>query len=274
MDFADADAVHSLVREVQPDACVHLAAVSTVQGARRDPDHAWRINLHGSLALATALLAHCPKCIFLYVSSSEVYGRSFRAGIALDEAAAPAPMNTYAATKAAADLALGAMVGEGLRVIRLRSFNHTGPGQSREFVVPAFARQVARIEAQLQPPVMTVGALDSQRDFLDVRDVCAAYVACLQRADGIEPGTVFNIASGTPRRIGDMLSQLLELAGVTAKLETGAALLRPSEIPIALGNAEAAHTALGWRPAIPWEQTLREVLQDWRERVRLEGRMP
>jgi GDP-4-dehydro-6-deoxy-D-mannose reductase len=270
VDVTDVDAVRALVRSVRPDACVHLAAVSTVLAARRDPGHAWRVNLHGSLALAAAALAHAPDCALLYVSSSEIYGRSFRAGIALDETALPAPMNTYAATKAAADLALGAMVAEGLRVIRLRPFNHTGPGQSADFVVPAFARQVARIEAQLQPPTVHVGALDPQRDFLDVRDVCASYVACLERADRIAPGTILNVASGTPRRIGDILRQLLELAGVTATLEIGAALLRPVEIPIAAGNAEAARAALGWHAAIPWEQTLRDVLQDWRERVRHE----
>ena len=155
-------------------------------------------------------------------------------------------------------------------MIRLRPFNHTGPGQSEEFVVPAFARQVARIAARLQPPVMQVGALDPQRDFLDVRDVCSAYVACLERADRIAPGTIFNIASGVPRRIGDVLHQLLDLAGVSATLETGAALLRPAEIPLAAGNADAARASLGWRAAIPWEQTLREVLQDWTERVRHE----
>jgi len=268
VDVTDADAVQALVREVRPDACVHLAAVSTVLAARQDPGLAWRVNLHGSLALAAALLAHARDCVLLYVSSGEIYGHSFRAGIALDETAAPAPMNAYAATKAAADLALGAMAGEGLRVIRLRPFNHTGPGQSADFVVPAFARQVARIEAGLQPPAMHVGALDPQRDFLDVRDVCTAYVACLEQADRIAPGTIFNIASGTPRRIGEVLRQLFDIAGVTATLQTGEALLRPVEIPIAAGNAGAARAALGWHAAIPWEQTLREVLQDWRERMR------
>jgi GDP-4-dehydro-6-deoxy-D-mannose reductase len=271
LDVTDANAVDALVREVRPDACVHLAAVATVPAARHDPGHAWRVNLHGSLALAAALLEHSSNCVLLYVSSGEIYGKSFRAGIPLDETAAAAPMNAYAATKAAADLALGAMAGDGLRVIRLRPFNHTGPGQSADFVLPAFARQVARIEAQLQPPTMHVGALDPRRDFLDVRDVCEAYVACLERADAIAPGTIFNIASGTPRRIGDILQQLLDLAGVTAKPEIGAALLRPSEIPIAAGNANAARVALGWHAAIPWQQTLREVLADWRQRVRHEG---
>ena len=268
LDVTDAAALRAAVRTERPDAFIHLAAVSSVGAARQDPDHAWRVNLHGSLAVARALLAEAPDCLLLAISSGEIYGRSFRSGEALDETAAPAPMNVYAASKAAADLALGAMVGEGLRVVRPRPFNHTGPGQSAEFAVPAFARQIARIAAGLQPPVLHVGALDPRRDFLDVRDVCAAYAACLTRSDALAPGTILNIASGVPRRIGDVLNALLELAGVSASIETGATLLRAAEIPVAAGDARAARDALGWAPAIAWEQTLRDVLDDWRARVR------
>ena len=199
LDITDHAAVRTLVRRVRPDACVHLAAISAVPAARQDPALAWNVNLHGSLALAGALLETVPECRLIYVSSADIYGRSFLSGLPLDEMAAPAPMNTYAATKAATDLALGAMVGEGLLVVRLRPFNHTGPGQSTVFVVPAIARQVARIAAGLQKPVLELGALDPVRDFLDVRDVCDAYVACLAHP-AIPPGTILNIASGQPRR--------------------------------------------------------------------------
>ncbi len=271
LDITDAEAVRELVRSRAPDACIHLAAVSAVPAARRDPGHAWKVNLHGSLALAEALQQHAPDTPLLYVSSAEIYGASFRSGSKLDEAAAAAPMNTYAATKAAADLALGAMAATGLRVIRVRPFNHTGPGQTAAFVVPAFARQIGRVKAGLQPPVLEVGALDPQRDFLDVRDVCAAYVACLQRADRLAPGTILNIAAGIPRRIGDILDHMLELAGVTATLKTGEALLRPSDIPLACGDAGRALKLLDWQPAIPWDQTLRDVLEDWGARI---GRDP
>ena len=192
---------------------------------------------------------------------------AFRSGIAAGRAAAPAPTNTYGATKAAADLAVGALAAEGLRAVRLRPFNHTGPGQSEAFVVPAFARQVARVAAGLQPPVLQVGALDPFRDFLDVRDVCDAYVACLQRADALEPGVILNLASGVPRRIGDVLDDLLRLAGVQARPETGAALLRPADIPMACGDATLARHLLDWAPRIAWEDTLRDVLADWRTRV-------
>jgi nucleoside-diphosphate-sugar epimerase len=270
LDISDDAAVQALVARVQPQLCVHLAAISAVPAARENPNQAWQVNLHGSLSLGRALLAHARGCILLYASSAEIYGRSFTAGQALNEAAAAAPMNTYAATKAAADLALGAMVGDGLKVIRVRPFNHTGPGQTADFAVPAFARQIARIEAGRQEPVLNVGALDPLRDFLDVRDVCDAYVSCLKRAAALAAGTVFNIASGVPRNIGDVLRRLLELSGVTAEISTGTALLRPSEIPIALGDAAAARAALDWVPRIPWDTTMRDVLDDWRARVAAE----
>jgi GDP-4-dehydro-6-deoxy-D-mannose reductase len=181
-------------------------------------------------------------------------------------------MNTYSATKAAADLALGAMAGEGLRVIRVRPFNHCGPGQSDAFVVAAFARQVVRIAAGLQPAVVSVGALDPLRDFLDVRDVCAAYALCLAPPTDLSPGVILNIASEVPRRIGDVLRELLTIAGVKATIQTDSGRLRQSEIPMACGDSSAARASLGWAPRIPWEQTLVDTLSDWRSRIRTDTR--
>lgn len=270
-DITDANAVQRLIRESRPDACVHLAAVSTLSAARSTPARTWQVNLHGTLSLADSILHEVPGCVLLYVSSAEIYGDSFRAGTRLDERAVLAPTNTYAASKAAADLALGALVPQGLRVVRLRPFNHTGPRQSQDFVIPAFARQVALIAAGLQPPRLSVGSLDPQRDFLDVRDVCSAYIACLQRSDELAPGTILNIASGTPRSIRSILRELLELAGVTANVETDTSLVRPAELPITWGDATAARVALSWSPAISWEQTLCDVLDDWRARVKAQA---
>lgn len=270
-DVADRDAAEAAMRQARPDVVLHLAAVSAVAAARTDPDAAWRVNLHGTLNLARAALAHAPPgCAFLFAGSGDAYGASFRAGHALDESAPLAPLNTYAATKAAADLALGAMAeADGLRAIRLRPFNHTGAGQSDAFAVAAFARQAARIAAGLQEPVLEVGALDPMRDFLDVRDVCAAYAECAARAGSLEPGTILNLASGTPRRVGDVLDALLALAGVRgAEIKTDAARLRAADIPVACGDASRARALLGWQPRIAWEDTLRAVLDDWRGRVR------
>ncbi len=267
-DVRDPSATMLAMRTASPDACIHLAGVTAVGTARADPGHAWQVNLHGTLNLAAAVLAEAPGCRFLHVSSAEAYGTSFRTGLKLDETAPLAPSNTYAATKAAADLAIGAMVADGLRAIRLRPFNHTGPGQSETFVVPAFARQIALIAAGRQAPVIQVGALDPTRDFLDVRDVCAAYALCLTATDErLPPGSILNLASGTPRRIGDVLAEMCRAAGVEARIETEAHRLRPSDTPVAFGDAAQARMRLGWAPAISWPLTLADVLDDWRRRI-------
>jgi len=266
-EITDADIVDAAIDAARPDAVVHLAAVAAIPAARLDPGHAWQVNLTGTLNIARGVLRCAPGCALLFVSSADIYGGSFRAGVPLDEGALPAPLNTYAATKTAADLALGAMAAEGLRAIRVRPFNHTGPGQAPAFVVAAFAEQVARVAARLQPPVLRVGALESMRDFLDVRDVCTAYAACLTRSDTLAPGTVLNLASGQPRRVGDILAALMAAAGVRAEIVTDAGRLRPTDISVAVGDAGLAQRLLGWTPAIAWERTIADVLADWQARV-------
>jgi GDP-4-dehydro-6-deoxy-D-mannose reductase len=215
-------------------------------------------------------LRYAPDCQLVFASSADIYGASFRAGGLLTEASAPAPLNVYAATKAAADLALGAMVEQGLRVVRLRLFNHTGPGQTTQFVVPAFARQVARIAAGLQKAEISVGNLEPRRDFLDVRDVCAAYVACVARREVLAPGLIVNLASGVTHRIGDILSDLLVLADVTATVRVDATRVRNTDVMLSTCDTTGAQRALGWAPTIPWRQTLQDVLNDWRARMSTE----
>lgn len=266
-DVRDAAAISAVVQDTSPEVCVHLAAVSTVAAAARDEAQTWQVNLHGTLHLARAILRHAPHCVMLFVSSSDAYGSSFRQGIPVTEDTALAPMNIYGATKAAADLALGSMALQGLRVVRLRTFNHTGPGQAAEFVVAAFARQIARIVAGLQPPLLQVGNLDAWRDFLDVRDVCRAYVACIARRDTLAPGTILNLASGQARRIGDVLSELQGMAGVEIEVRVDQSRVRESDLRLACGDATRARELLGWVPATPWNMTLRDVLDDWRGRV-------
>jgi GDP-4-dehydro-6-deoxy-D-mannose reductase len=266
-DVTDAQAVADGVAETRPTAVFHLAAIAAPADASRDPELAWRTNLGGTLHVARACLEAAPGCTLLFASSADAYGASFEAGTPLDERAPLAPLGTYGATKAAADLALGAITEDGLRTIRLRPFNHTGPGQSDAFVVPAFARQIALIEAGRRPPVIEVGALDPARDFLDVRDVCAAYAAALERADSLPPRTILNLASGTPRRIGDILQDLLSTADLTAEIRVAESRLRPAEIQAAIGDATRARDLLAWSPRIAWQQTIADVLADWRQRI-------
>ncbi len=267
LDVTDAAAVTRLFAAFQPDACFHLAGISAIGVAKTSPDLAWRVNFHGSLNIAAAIMQAAPGCRMIFISSSEVYGASFKPGLPLDETALLAPLNLYGATKAAAELALGAMTGDGLRLLRLRPFNHTGPGQTEAFAVPSFAGQIARIEAGLAPPEMAVGALEPERDFLDVRDVCAAYVAALQTFDALPNDSVLNIAAGTPVRIGDVLQRLLRLARVDIAVTTDPKRLRAVEIARAAGDAGQARRLLGWQPNYTLDETLRDVLAASREIV-------
>jgi GDP-4-dehydro-6-deoxy-D-mannose reductase len=264
LDITDRDAVFAGIVNWQPDACIHLAGIAAIGAALADPARAWAVNLQGPINIAEAILAHAPACRLIFISSAEVYGASFRAGTALDETAALAPMNLYAATKAAAEMALCAQAAAGLRLLRLRPFNHTGAGQTPAFVVPAFAQQIARIEAGLQPPVISVGALTPARDFLDVRDVCAAYAAALEKCDTLPNNTVLNIASGQPVRIAVILDRLLSLSTQHIEIQEDPARIRPVEIPLAYGDATTAARLLDWHPRYTLDETLSSVLASLR----------
>lgn len=263
-DLLDPAAMTALIAGTRPDGLVHLAAQASVPASFADPAATWQANLMGTIALAEAVLRHAGHCRFLLASSAEIYGLSFRSGLPLDEDAPLLPANPYAASKAACDLAVGEMALRGLDAVRLRAFNQTGTGQSAAFVVASFARQIARIEAGVQPPVMLVGALDRWRDFLDVRDVCGAYGAALE-ASGASGGA-YNIASGTPRRVGDILDALIARSGVAVTVEVEPVRLRPTDVERVAGDASRAGRELGWAPAVGWDETLDAVLSDWRGR--------
>jgi len=272
-DLADQKAVRERVAAARPDACLHLAGISAIAAAQEQPGQAWQVNLHGTLALAEALSLARPDAVLVHVSSGDAYGRSFAADAreaGLDETAPLAPVNVYGATKAAADLALGALpepgVRGGLHVVRLRPFNHVGAGQSDAFVLPAFARQLARIARGRQPPLLQVGNLGSERDFLDVRDVVGAYARALRLGTGLPNRAVLNIASGVPRRIGAVLDELVTLSGLSVEIRADPGRVRAADIPRAVGNATRAQDLLGWRPMVPWRETLSAVLEDWLRR--------
>jgi GDP-4-dehydro-6-deoxy-D-mannose reductase len=264
LDITDPEAVRAAFASLQPDFCLHLAGIAAIGIAKADPGQTWRVNFFGSLNIGRAILDAAPNCKMLFVSSSEVYGLSFKPGMKLDEKALMAPMNIYAASKAAAEMGLSALAAEGLSVIRLRPFNHIGPGQTEDFVVPAFAGQIARIEAGKMPPEISVGNLEPERDFLDVRDVCAAYAKCVENFDNIPNNDIVNIASGKTLRIGTVLEQLLALSSQPITVRQDAARMRPAEINRASGNADKAIALLGWTPQISLRDTLLEVLNEAR----------
>ena len=251
---------------MRPTAGIPLAGVSSLVKARAEVRGAWDVNLFGTLNLAQSVMRHVPDARFVQAGSSEIYGGSFNAvGGTANEATPLAPLNPYATTKAAADLLLGEMAEAGLGTVRLRPFNHTGPGQATAFAVSAFAAQIAAIERGDREPVMRVGHLDAPRALLDVRDVVEAYLLAAT-APSLPRGVVINVASGKPRRMGDVLDALLAMSRAVIRVERDPALMRPSDIPVTVGDAARARDLLGWRPRIPWETTLHDVLDDHRRR--------
>ncbi|BCM18218.1 NAD-dependent epimerase/dehydratase family protein [Mesorhizobium sp. J8] len=267
LDVTDAAAVQGAVAHHRPTHVIHLAAVAAPDAAQADPRNTWRIHVDGALSLANAILDKAPDCWLVHVGSGLVYGESAKTGQPLDESTLLAPIDDYAATKAAADLALGALSRRGLKCLRMRPFNHTGPGQTEAFAVPAFAMQIARIEAGLAPPVIRVGNLDARRDFLDVRDIANAYARAVSNSRDLTPNTIFNVASGVSWRMGDILDLLLAQSSAKIVTEQDPLRLRPSDLPCIVGEATRARTLLGWVPEHPFEDTLVAVLEDCRARV-------
>ena len=267
LDVLDRAALRTALRRHRPTHVLNLAGIAAPAAAGRDPDHAWRVHLDGVRNLAAALLEDAPETILVNVGTGLAYGASFKSGRPVDENAPLEPLDDYGASKAAGDLALSAAAARGLKCLRLRPFNHSGPGQTEDFAIPAFAAQIARIEAGLEEPVVRVGNLDAARDFVDVRDVCDAYALALANGASLPRGTSVNIASGVARRIGDVLDALLSLSRTTIRVEPDPARMRPSEVPSAAGDPGRAADLLGWSPRIPFEATLADVLDDWRCRV-------
>jgi GDP-4-dehydro-6-deoxy-D-mannose reductase len=266
LDVTDEAGVTAAIARFRPSHLFHLAAISAPQTAKQNPNLAWQVNLFGSLNVAEAILRKVPDCHFFFASSAEIYGSSFRSGAPLDETALLNPINRYASTKAAADLAIGELTAQGLSAVRFRPFNHTGIGQNEDFVIPAFAAQIARIEAGLQEPVIRVGNVNNERDFLDVSDIVRAYSSALIKRNSLPRDLILNVASGVKRRIGEILEELLNMSAARITVETDTSRVRPSEIATAVGDAGRAKMLLQWAPQIPWRQTLSSVLNNFRDR--------
>jgi GDP-4-dehydro-6-deoxy-D-mannose reductase len=269
LDVADPAAIAAVLERVRPTHVLHLAGVAAPQQAGADPDAAWRINVFGALALGRAILRGSPQTILLNAGSGSAYGDSANRFDALDENAPFAPADEYGATKAAADLGLGAMAKCGLKLVRMRPFNHTGPGQIEDYVAPAFAAQIAAVEAGGREPVLKVGNLEAERDFCDVRDVADAYaLAALAASEGrLVPARAFNLCSGRALRMRALLDMLLAMSRVSVAVEPDPARMRASEIPRMVGDPRRAEAELGWRATIGVETTLRDLLEHERARI-------
>jgi len=257
---------YSAISDIRPDQVYHLAAVSFMPDAVNDRMSAYRSNVNGVLNLLESLASLAPRSKTLLASSSEVYGRVDPAENPISENRPADPVNAYSTSKHCAEaIARQYAHSPGLHVVIARPFNHTGPGQDTRFVAPAFASQVARIEAGLEEPVIWTGSLDAERDFCDVRDVAAVYPLILAKG---ETGGVYHVCSGRPVKIKWILDTLLGLStrrGLRSELDP--ARSRPSENPIVFGDVSKTFQLTRWTPQIPMDKTLRDLLESFRSSV-------
>ena len=265
LELRDDGSVRTALERARPSVVFHLAAQAFVPEATRDPLATYEIN-----ALGTARLFEAVRQIggtsprVLVASSGEVYGAREPEEQPLRESLAPRPLTTYAASKVASEaIALASARTYGIPAIVTRAFNHIGPGQSERFAVPAFARGLAAIAAGGKR-LLEVGNLTARRDFLDVRDVVEAYIALAERGESAE---VYNVCSGTPVAIQEVLRRLILLARVPVEVREDPARLRPSDVPLAYGDNAKLRAATDWVPRYSLDRSLRDAYADARERL-------
>jgi GDP-4-dehydro-6-deoxy-D-mannose reductase len=268
-DLREKGAVDAAVAEVCPDAVYHLASQASVARSLSDPLATMMNNVVGQANLLEACARYAPGARILVVGSNEEYGLTRPDELPIAEAKELRPISPYAVSKVTQDL-MGHQyfATHHLQIIRVRPFTHTGPGQESLFVTPSFARQIAEMERGIREPKMRVGYLDGQRDFTDVRDVVRGYRLLIERG---QPGDVYNLGSGVPRSIQSILDGLLELTSARPVVETDPSMIRPLEMPVMYADCTKIKAATGWQAEIPFDQTLCDVLSDWRARVAADG---
>ena len=264
-DLKDMVAVRHCLVEVKPDYIFHLAAQSFVPTSWKAPVETMMTNVVGQINIFEAMRELKLSSRVQLACSSEEYGMVYEDEIPIKETNPLRPLSPYGVSKVAQDL-LGYQYHEsyGLFTVRTRGFNHTGPRRGDVFVSSNFARQIAMIEKKKQEPVLLVGNLEARRDFTDVRDMIRGYWLALEKG---EPGEVYNIGSGTDVTIQKMLDILLSFSSIEIKVEQAADRMRPSDVEVLRADNTKFCNLTGWKPEIPFEKTLEDLLNYWRERV-------
>jgi len=269
-DLRDANSVNQVIATVRPDRIYHLAAQSYVPVSYTAPVDTFETNACGTINLLEAVRSAKIDPTIHICSSSEVYGQVRPDEIPIRETNPLRPSSPYAVSKVAEDMiGYQYFVSYGLRTVRTRAFTHTGPRRGEVFVESTFAKQIAEIENDSANPVIYVGNLNSIRTFLDVRDICAAYVLATEK--GI-PGEVYNIGGDRTMSVGEMLHYLLSLSSVKVRIEVDPARLRPSDVTLQIPDASKFKEQTGWKAIIPFETTMRDLLDYWRSQVRESSR--
>jgi len=264
-DLTDRAFTEKIVREVRPDLVAHLAAQSAVTDSWKDPQTTLVNNLVAQLNVLESLVAHAPRARVLVTGSSQEYGLVQLHELPLTEEAALRPDSPYALSKVIQDfLGLQYFLGRQLGVIRVRAFNLIGPGQGERFAIPSFARQIAEAELGLGPRLIRVGNLEARRDFTDVRDAVQAYFRLLEMG---KVGEVYNVGGGSNRSMREVLDTLVSLAHVPLEVQVDPSRFRPSDVPVVVSDVHKIQQALDWTPTTGLEQSLSDILDEWRKRV-------
>jgi GDP-4-dehydro-6-deoxy-D-mannose reductase len=264
-DLLDAELTNRVIERHRPDVIFHLAAQAYVPKAVANPAETLVTNAVAQANVLESCRAAGISPIIVIVSSAEVYGAVSAHEIPISEHQTFQPRNPYAVSKITQDmLGLQYFLSYEMNIVRVRPFNHIGPGQNDRFVVSSLARQIAEIELDLADPILLVGNLDAVRDFLDVRDVVCAYLAVCKSEFR---GEVFNVASGTGVPISSILHELLGLTTANVTVRQDPSRLRPSDIPTLVGDASKLRAATGWRPSVSLQQSLGDTLDYWRRRL-------
>ncbi len=259
-DLCNFEEVKSVLERSRPEWIFHLAGVSSVAEAEKNPVATYQVNTIGTLKLLLAVHQLMLPSRILLISSADVYGRGDKIR---DETHLPSPLTAYAQSKLLAE-ELGRLYYQawGMDIVILRPFSHTGPGQREGFVFPKVASHIARVERGETDSVLEMGNLDVRRDYTDVRDIVRAYVLAMERC---LPGEIYNVTSGNAIRLQDGVETLLKLARKPIEVRCGVTELRSYEIPFLSGNPQKFKRITGWEPQIPFEQTLVDLLDYYRK---------
>lgn len=265
-ELSELETVTSILERAKPDHIFHLAAQPLVSLSRRDPWGTLAINIRLQLNILEAVARLGSTARILVVGSSEEYGLVRPDELPIKETNPLRPTSPYAVSKVAQDmLGLQYHLSHKLFTVRVRSFNHIGPRQRLGFVAPDFASQIAQAEAGLREPVIQVGNLEPQRDFSDVRDVVRGYHLLITQG---EPGEVYNLGSGQAHSVRELLGKLIAMSKIPITVEQDPERLRPTNVPVIVADCTRIREQTGWRPKIVFEQSLQDVLDYWRERIK------
>ena len=264
-DLRDATSVKTLLGRVRPDMVFHLAAQSYVPSSWNAPGESLTTNIIGQLNIFEAVRELKIEPWIQIACSSEEYGLVKEDELPIKETNPLRPLSPYAVSKVGQDyLGYQYHMSFGLKVVRTRGFNHDGPRRGDVFVSSNFAKQLVEVEKGKRPAVIHVGNLEARRDFSDVRDIVRGYWLSLERC---EAGEVYNLCSGKAYSIQEVLDRLIELSGVKVKIEQDPARLRPSDVPVLIGDCTKFREVTGWKPEIPYDKTLADMLDYWRGKI-------